>query len=194
MANRTAHVTIGVILGGAYIPIDFILINQTFGEGLKDIWLYFVIALLLAILGAEGPDFDVLYSFMSHRDLISHSAFYPGVVFGLSMWWRLTVNDPLVSCFIPFIIAYGSHLFLDYFPNIQIRDLKDGGLRIGEKKGTFLIHVPFIYEDRKGRKRKTMNVKWTERWLLGNAFLCTCMGLLLALARFYTFIDIPMFL
>ena len=191
MANRTAHVTIGILLGGAYIPIDFILINDTFGVQLGDIWLYFVIALLLAIIGAEAPDFDALYSFMSHRDIVSHSSFFPGVVFGLCMWWKLTVNDPLISCFIPFIIAYGSHLFLDYFPNINIRDLRNGELRIGEKKGTFLMHVPFIYKDRKGKERRTLNVKWTERWLLGNAFLCTCMGLLLALARFYTFADIP---
>ncbi len=73
LANRTAHVTIGIILGAAYIPIDFILINQKFGAGLSDIWLYWVIALLLAIIGAEGPDFDVLYNFMSHRDIVSHS-------------------------------------------------------------------------------------------------------------------------
>ncbi|MHA1156884.1 MAG: hypothetical protein ACTSQK_12320 [Candidatus Heimdallarchaeota archaeon] len=191
MANRTAHVTIGIILGAAYIPIDFIFINQKFGAGLSDIWLYWVIALLLAILGAEGPDFDVLYNFMSHRDIVSHSSFYPGIVFGLSMWWRVTANDPLISCFIPFIIAYGSHLFLDYFPNINIRDLRNGELRIGQKKGTFLMHVPFIFKDRKGKQRRTLNVKWTERWLLGNAFLCVCMALLLALARLYTIADIP---
>ena len=125
------------------------------------------------------------------RDLISHSALYPGVMFALSMWWRITMNDALVSCLIPFIIGYGSHLFLDYFPNIDLRDLHKGEIRIKEKKGAFLMHVPFIYKDRKGKVRRTLSVKHTEFWLLGNATLCTAMAVLLALARFYAELEIP---
>ncbi|MFW9924754.1 MAG: metal-dependent hydrolase [Candidatus Thorarchaeota archaeon] len=192
MANRTTHVSFGVFLGAAYIPIDFIIINQKFGvTSLSEIWLFWVIAILLAIIGSEGPDFDQLYSFMSHRDIVSHSAFYPGVIFGLCMWWRFTVNDPLVSSFIPFLIAYSSHLFLDYFPNINLRDLHKGEIRIGEKKGTFLMHVPFIYKDKDGKVRRTLGVKKTEWWLLSNSFLCIAMATLLALARLYADLDIP---
>jgi len=191
LANRTAHVSFGLFLGAAYIPIDFIIINQSFGTSIADAWYLWIIALLLAIIGAEGPDFDQLYSFMSHRDIVSHSAFYPGIIFGLSLWWRFSQNDPLVSCFVPFLIAYGSHLFLDYFPNINIRDLRNGELRIGEKKGTFLMHVPFIYKDRKGKLRRTLGAKKTEWWLLGNAFLCTVMACLLAIIRFIADLDIP---
>jgi hypothetical protein len=184
LANRTTHVTFGVILGAAYIPIDFLLINPGIGY-LQNAWLYWVVAVLLAILGSEGPDFDHLYSFMSHRDIVSHSAIYPGIMFGLCIWWKLTINDPLIGCFIPFMIAYASHLFLDYFPNIDLRKLSDGEIRIKEKKGTFLMHVPFIYKDRDGKERRTLDVKNTERWLLINAFLCSSMaGLLIAASYF----------
>ena len=187
MANRTAHVTFGAILAIIFIPIDIILINNNFGLLPVDTWFFYVIGFLLAIIGSEGPDFDQLYSFMSHRDIVSHSCIYPGIVFGVSMWWRITqyniAYDPLISIFIPFMIAYASHLFLDYFPNIQVRKLTDGALRIGEKKGTFLMHVPFIYKDRKGRTRRTLNVKGTEWWLLGNAFIIMSMASLTTIAH-----------
>ena len=191
LANRTAHVTVGLLLGAAYIPIDFIVINENFGTSLADAWYLWVIGLLLAIIGSEGPDFDQLYNFMSHRDIVSHSAIFPGIVFGLSLWWRFGHNDPLVSCFVPFLLAYGSHLFLDYFPNINVRDLRNGELRIGQKKGTFLMHVPFIYKDRKGKERRTLDVKKTEWWLLSNAFLCSSMAGILAVIRIIADLDIP---
>jgi hypothetical protein len=146
------------------------------------VWL---IAFLLAILGSEGPDFDVLYSFMSHRDIVSHSAIYPGIMFAFCMWRKVVDNPVLVSAFIPFMIAYSSHLFLDYFPNIDMRKLRDGKFRIKEKKGTFLMHVPFVYKNREGKVRRTLDVKGTERWLLTNAFLCFAMAMLLSLAKYY---------
>ena len=83
------------------------------------------------------------------------------------------------------MIAYSSHLFLDYFPNIDMRKLRDGQLRIKEKKGTFLMHVPFIYKNREGKIRRTLDVKGTERWLLINSALCFAMAMLLAFARYY---------
>lgn len=186
MANRTTHVTVGIILGLAYIPVEFFVISTAFTFSWVYWWLYWLIGLLLAMLGSEAPDFDALYGFMSHRDIVSHSAIYPGIIFGLCVWWRLTVNDPIIGCFIPFLIGYASHLFLDYFPNIQFRKLRDGGLRIGEKKGTFLMHVPFIYRDREGKTRRTLNVKQTEAWLLINSFLCVAMAVILAIMRYLT--------
>ncbi|MHA1127014.1 MAG: metal-dependent hydrolase [Candidatus Heimdallarchaeota archaeon] len=189
ISHRTAHVTIGVILGAAYIPVEFLVINSKLGIPLKHSWLYWVAALLLAIIGAEAPDFDHLYSFMSHRDIVSHSAIYPGIVFGLCIWWKLTVNNLLIGCFIPFLIAYSSHLVLDYFQNIDMKKLSDGELRIKEKKGYFLMHVPFIYKDREGKTRRTLSVKNTERWLLGNAFLCLAMAAVLAAASYFP--DVP---
>jgi len=186
LANRTAHVTFGFIVGAIYVPIEIIVINQNLGAMyLKETWLFWIIALLLTILGSEGPDFDQLYGFMTHRDVLSHSAIFPGMLFGVCMWWRLTVNHALVSAFIPYFLAYGSHLFLDYFPNINIRDLTNGTLRIGEKKGTFLMHLPFFYKSNDGKERRTLNVKKTETWLVINSFMCTAMGLLLATAKYY---------
>ncbi len=124
---------------------------------------------------------------MSHRDIVSHSAFYPGIVFGVTIYWRIAqyniVFDPLISVFIPYLIGYASHLFLDYFANIDLRKLKDGKLRIGQKKGTFLMHVPFIYKDRKGKTRRTLDVKGTEWWLLSNAFICMAMASLLTISH-----------
>ncbi len=185
MANRTAHVTIGVILGAAYIPVEFFIINKHNGIPFEYSWLYWVAAILLAIIGAEAPDFDHLYNFMSHRDILTHSSFYPGIIFGLCIWWKLTVNDPLIGCFIPYLIAYSSHLVLDYFPNIDMRKLSDGVLRISEKKGYFLMHVPFIFKDKDGKERRTLNVKNTERWLLGHSFLCLAMAAVLAAATYF---------
>ncbi|RLI71209.1 MAG: hypothetical protein DRP02_05530 [Candidatus Gerdarchaeota archaeon] len=186
LANRTAHVSFGFILGMIYIPIDIIVINNNLNfPYLKNTWPFWILALMLTILGSEGPDFDQLYNFMSHRDIITHSAFYPGIFFGIGIWFRLTTNHVLVTVFIPFLIAYASHLFLDYFPNIDTRDLYKGELRIKEKKGTFLMHMPFLFEDRKGKKRKTLDVKHTERWLLVNAVLTFAMAMLLSLAKYY---------
>ncbi|MHA1212587.1 MAG: hypothetical protein ACTSSH_09005 [Candidatus Heimdallarchaeota archaeon] len=184
MANRTAHVTVGLFIGAAYIPIDILLINK--GENPFSVtWPFWVIALLLTILGSEGPDFDQLYGFMSHRDFLTHSAFYPGLFFGVCMWFKITTNHFLVTAFIPYLLAYGSHLFLDYFPNIDVRKLKDGKFRIKEKKGTFLIHFPYYFKTKEGKERKTLSVKKTEAWLLVNAFLCTAMALLLAFVKYY---------
>lgn len=177
----------GMLLAAIYIPIDIIVINDNLNATyLWQTWMIWIIAFLLAIIGSEGPDFDVLYSFMSHRDIVSHSAIYPGILFAVGFWWKFTINHALVSAFIPFMIAYSSHLFLDYFPNIDMRKLRDGQLRIKEKKGTFLMHVPFIYKNREGKIRRTLDVKGTERWLLTNSFLCFAMAMLLAFARYYT--------
>ena len=74
-----------------------------------------------------------------------------------------------------------------------MRKLRDGELRIKEKKGTFLMHVPFVYKNKEGKIRRTLGVKGTERWLLTNAFLCFAMAMLLALARFYTALLTPIF-
>ncbi len=190
VANRTAHVTFGFIVGAAYIPIDIIVINQGLGaDYLRDTWLFWIIALLLTIIGSEGPDFDQLYSFMTHRDILSHSAFFPGLIFGVCMWWRITANHALVSAFIPFLFAYGSHLFLDYFPNINVRDLTNGKLRIGEKKGAFLMHLPFFFKDKNGKERRTLDVKKTETWVVINFLLCITMGLLLATTKY--FVNLP---
>lgn len=187
MANRTFHVSMGMLLAAIYIPIDIIVINDNLNATyLWQTWMVWIIAFLLAIIGSEGPDFDVLYSFMSHRDIVSHSAIYPGLLFAVGFWWKFTINHALVSAFIPFMIGYSSHLFLDYFPNIDMRKLRDGKLRIKEKKGTFLMHVPFIYKNREGKIRRTLDVKGTERWLLTNSFLCFAMAMLLAFARYYT--------
>lgn len=176
----------GILLGAIYIPIDIIVINENLNATyLWQTWMVWIIAFLLSILGSEAPDFDILYSFMSHRDIVSHSAIYPGLLFAVGFWWKFTINHALVSAFIPFMIAYSSHLFLDYFPNIDMRKLRDGQLRIKEKKGTFLMHVPFIYKNREGKIRRTLDVKGTERWLLINSFLCFAMAMLLAFARYY---------
>jgi hypothetical protein len=180
LANRTTHVTIGIILALTYIPIEFFVINEEY----PFTWVHWVTAILLAIIGSEGPDLDQLYSFMTHRDLVTHSAIFPGVVFGLCLWWRLEVNSALISCYIPFLLAYGSHLFLDFFPRIQFRDMFNKGIRISEKRGAFLIHVPFIYQTNDGKERKTLTVKRTEQWLLFNSFLCTVMSGILIATRF----------
>jgi len=186
LANRTAHVTFGVFLGLIYIPIDIIVINNNLNmPQLKNTWVFWLIALMLTILGSEAPDFDQLYNIMTHRDIVTHSSFYPAIIFAVGLWYRLTTNHALVSAFIPFLIAYSSHLFLDYFPNIDVRDLTKGEIRIKEKKGSFLMHVPFYYESREGKKRKTLNVKQTERWLLFNSALTLAMAMLLALAKYY---------
>lgn len=185
MANRTAHVTIGVFFGAIYIPLEFLVIHENLGMTLRESWLYWVAALLLAVIGAEAPDFDQLYGFMTHRDILTHSSIYPGIIFGLCLWWKLTVNNLLIGCFIPYLIAYSTHLVLDYFPNIDMRKLRDGKLRIKEKKGYFLMHVPFIYKDKDGKERRTLSVKNTERWLLFHAFLCYAMaGVLIASSYF----------
>ncbi|NHJ41134.1 MAG: hypothetical protein FK731_13970 [Asgard group archaeon] len=186
MANRTVHVTVGFILGIIYIPIDIIVINNGFNESnLSQTWLFWVIAILLSILGSEGPDLDQLYGFMSHRDIVTHSTLYPAIFFTVGMWWRITVNHALVSALIPFLIAFASHLFLDFFPNISLKDLADGNLRIGAKKGAYLVHLPFYYEDKKGKERKALSVKGTEWWLIINSLITCVMALLLATVNYY---------
>ena len=187
MANRTLHVTLGIIITMIYLPFDFIYVNGSYGMLLRDAWIYWVVAILLGLIGAEGPDFDQLYGFMSHRDIISHSILFPGAIFAMAMIWRITVeNNPIITAFIPFIMAYGLHLFIDIFPNIRIRDIPNKKIRISEKKGTYLMHLPFIYKNLKGKERHTLGVHQTEFWLIVNAILCSTMSLLISLARYYT--------
>ncbi|NHJ46985.1 MAG: hypothetical protein FK733_04275 [Asgard group archaeon] len=194
MANRTAHVTVGFILGAIYIPIDILIINNGFSLTLlRDTWLFWVIGLYLAILGSESPDLDHLLPFMSHRDIVTHSAFFPAILFSGGMWWKyriikdasLAVLNASITVIIPYLLAYGSHLFLDFFPNINIKDLANGEIRVKEKKGAFLMHLPFYVKDKKGKERKTLNVKGTEWWLIINSWLIGAMAALLAVAGYF---------
>ena len=162
------------------------------------------VGLFLSLFGSTLSDYDLLYKYLSpwhHRSAITHSALIPTIAL-LVYLYPTPLKDYaiLVVCF---MLGFASHLFLDYFPSVDIekliKEMKYGeaaeaivssfliGLTPVESlskedlkklSGTFNIHFP--QKILIGKKmRKTLTPKLTRIWLIFNTIIVLVYGILL---------------
>ncbi len=71
-------------------------------------------ALLITILGAHFPDFDLDFGRRFHRSPITHSALIPAILFAYHILYILDKTSLVLMAL--FFLGYASHLLLDIFP------------------------------------------------------------------------------
>ncbi len=135
------------IAGNYVIPI-----NRTLSSA--DI-LYLAVSFLLVLTGAEVADYDKAIMWMQHRDWFTHSSILPTIFAAIVMIFTMfNVGDPLQSLFynpgvsgilslimVPFVLGAASHLLLDWFPPIDVKELTSvkGSLEAGHQAADFFI-------------------------------------------------------
>jgi hypothetical protein len=162
------------------------------------------VGLFLSLFGSTLSDYDLLYKYLSpwhHRSVITHSALIPTIALLIYLYpTPLKDYAILVVCF---MFGFASHLFLDYFPSVDIekliKEMEYGkaaetiissfliGLTPVESlskedlkklSGTFNIHFP--QKILIGKKmRKTLTPKLTRIWLIFNTIIVLVYGILL---------------
>lgn len=163
-----------------------------------------IVGLFLSLFGSTLSDYDLLYKYLSpwhHRSAITHSALIPTIAL-LVYLYPTPLKDYaiLVVCF---MFGFASHLFLDYFPSVDIekliKEMKYGeaaeaivssfliGLtpveslskeNLKKLSGTFNIHFP--QKILIGKKmRKTLTPKLTRIWLIFHGIIVFAYGMLL---------------
>lgn len=158
--------------------------------------LWLTLGLLMAMIGAEAPDWDLLINWMHHRDIATHSVFIPLGITAIFFYQKITdladpTLRPLALVFVPFLLGFASHLLLDLFPSVDPeREVKEKGITkttatllggfvsgitgietIKALQGTYLIHLPFRMPVKSEKKDKFMEIRktfplHTSRWWL----------------------------
>lgn len=191
-----------------YIDINDVLPSP----GLPDMApLWFITGFLMALIGAEAPDWDLLLNWMHHRDIATHSIGIPLIITGTFLVQKtMTPDDPtlvLALIFAPFLFGFGSHLLLDLFPSVDPeREIKEKGITkttatllggfvsgltgvetIKALQGTYLIHLPFkmpVVSEKEGKyveMRKTYPKHLTRWWLFFNGLISGLLGIFLVI-------------
>ncbi len=158
--------------------------------------LWVVTAFLMALIGAEAPDWDLLLNWMHHRDVATHSVFIPlfiTITFLIQKYLAIPDDQSLILAlvFTPFFLGFASHLLLDLFPSVDPeKEIKEKGVTrttamlvggfvsgltgvetIKALQGTYLIHLPFKMPVKNKKKRDTWEMRrtlplHTSRWWL----------------------------
>ena len=140
------------IFGITSVPWFPIPINRTLTSA--DI-IYLALALILVLTGAEIADYDKAIMWMQHRDFITHSFVIPTIFAAIVMIYTVVqtgnplqallynpgVNNVLLIAMVPFLLGAASHLFLDYFPPINLKYLnrQERALEAGYQAADFYI-------------------------------------------------------
>ena len=148
---------------------------------------------IAAVLGAEFPDFDHLddnEKILSHRDVITHSAFIPLIVFVIDFLTAPVTDIHIIAWFIfLFNLGVASHLILDEWPVWKKGMAKNvlgwmaegltGASLVEKEEGTFLIHLHgFRVEEKTKRgkeksvEKKTMTKIQSRIWYFVNGAFC----------------------
>ena len=219
VASRRWHLFWGGLFAAGYLL--FYNINYPYLIGSVELSLLgIVVTLLVAIVGAEAPDWDLMVSWMQHRDILTHSAFIPVIIAGIVLIDTFMFNhtEPAIvrMVLVPFTLAFASHLFLDLFPNVDPeKELKKEGVThtaalllgsfisgltgvetIKALRGTYLIHLPFKMKVKSEKDvgewemRKTLPLHATRWWLFGNGIVTFILSVVLFLSVNYTSIVI----
>ncbi|MHA1303051.1 MAG: metal-dependent hydrolase [Candidatus Heimdallarchaeaceae archaeon] len=187
--NRKNH-----LIGGFSVWIITIFILYFIERGFFNGWdnaLWIVISLLCCLIGAELPDFDIIWKdVLHHRHFLTHSIILPGLL-SLTVIAVSNRTNFLLPVYGLFLIGNASHLILDLFPSWK--EDKDGKITdsnhvlawlspslTGKKlysalKGTYLIHFnPF-----KIKGKATINKTATRAWFVVNALLMVVWAVIL---------------
>ena len=208
MAAAKYHVLAGfvtfTIFGTAYfVHFTFFRVEPNLLALLSD-YKWITLGLFLSLFGSTLSDYDLLYKYLSpwhHRSAITHSALIPTIALLIYLYPTPLHNYAiLVVCF---MLGFASHLFLDYFPSVDIekqiekqehekaKKKVESSVRIGLKRvedlskedlkrlsGTFNIHFPQKIPIGK-KMRKTLTPKLTRIWLISNSIIVLAYGMLL---------------
>jgi len=165
---------------------------------------WITLGLFLSLFGSTLSDYDLLYKYLSpwhHRSVITHSALIPTIA--LLIYFYPTPLQDYAILVVCFMLGFASHLFLDYFPSVDIEKLIkkmkyveaveaiSSSLLIGltpveylskedfkKLSGTYNIHFP--QKILIGKKmRKTLTPKLTRIWLIFNSIIVFAYGMLL---------------
>ncbi|MHA1208920.1 MAG: hypothetical protein ACTSSA_06170 [Candidatus Freyarchaeota archaeon] len=117
--------------------------------------IYLAITLLLVLTGAEIADYDKAIMWMQHRDFLTHSCVIPTIfavivmVFTVvqigdpiqSLLFDTGVNNVLLIAMVSFILGAASHLLLDYFPPVNLKELhkEEKALEAGHEAADLFI-------------------------------------------------------
>lgn len=207
MANRKWHLITSIIIYIFYC-IVYWFVDTNYVSELPDIALLWVTTgFLLALIGAEAPDWDLLLNWMHHRDIGTHSALIPLFITSAFLIQKfIDETDPTLVfalIFTPFLLGFASHLLLDLFPSVDPeKEIKEKGITkttatllggfvsgltgietIKALKGTYLIHLPFrmpVKSEKKGEFveiRKTLPLKASRWWLFFNGLISGLLGI-----------------
>ncbi|UCG02082.1 MAG: hypothetical protein JSW11_21125 [Candidatus Heimdallarchaeota archaeon] len=209
MANRKWHLITAIIVFLIYIVIYW-FVNMNYISELKEISpLWIVTAFLMALIGAEAPDWDLLLNWMHHRDIATHSVFIP-LIIAITFFIQKFMGFPeeiliLALVFTPFFLGFASHLLLDLFPSVDPeKEVKEKGVTrttamlvggfvsgltgmetIKALQGTYLIHLPFKMPVKSEKERDTWEMRRTlplhasRWWLFFNGLITGLLGIFL---------------
>jgi hypothetical protein len=196
-------VTFAIFAAAYFIHFTFFRVEPNLLALLSD-YKWIALGLFLSLFGSTLSDYDLLYKYLSpwhHRSAITHSALIPTIALLAYLYPAPLRNYAiLVVCF---MLGFASHLFLDYFPSVDIEKLiKEmkyekavktitSSLIIGltpveylskedfkKLSGTYNIHFP--QKILIGKKmRKTFTPKLTRIWLILHMIIVLAYGVLL---------------
>ncbi|MFX0123424.1 MAG: hypothetical protein ACFFAE_07265 [Candidatus Hodarchaeota archaeon] len=196
MANRKWHLIAAIIVFLIYIVIYWFVDMNYISELIDISPLWVVTAFIMALIGAEAPDWDLLLNWMHHRDIATHSVFIPifiTITFLIQKFMAIPDDQSLILALIfsPFFLGFASHLLLDLFPSVDPeKEVKEKGVTrttamlvggfvsgltgvetIKALQGTYLIHLPFKMPVKSEKERDTWEMRRTlplhsSRWWL----------------------------
>ncbi|UJG39718.1 MAG: hypothetical protein K9W45_07560 [Candidatus Heimdallarchaeum aukensis] len=187
--NRKNHIIGGFFFWVVTIIILYFVEKDLFASWDNSLWI--VISALICIIGAEFPDFDIIWKeVFHHRYFLTHSAILPAIL-TLPVIAVSERTNFLLPVFGFFLIGNASHLLLDLFPSWK--EEKDGKIKddahamawlttglsgrelYSKLKGTYLIHFyPFSIKG-----KNTLNKKATRTWFVVNALLMISWAIIL---------------
>jgi membrane-bound metal-dependent hydrolase YbcI (DUF457 family) len=188
-------VTFTIFAVAYFIHFNFFSVKPSLLALLSD-YKWITLGLFLSLFGSTLPDYDLLYKYLSpwhHRSAITHSALIPTIA--LLVYFYPTPLHNYAILVVCFMLGFASHLFLDYFPSVDIEkliwktkyaeaaDAIISSLLIGltpverlskedlkKLSGTFNIHFPQKIPIGK-KMRKTLTPKLTRIWLISNGMI-----------------------
>jgi len=196
-------VTFAIFAVAYFVHFTFFRVEPDLLALLSD-YKWITLGLFLSLFGSTVSDYDLLYKYLSpwhHRSVITHSALIPTIALLAYLYpTPLRSYAILVVCF---MLGFASHLFLDYFPSVDIEKLikemkyEEAGKTITSSliigltpveylskedfkklSGTFNIHFP--QKILIGKKmRKTLTPKLTRIWLISNSIIILAYDMLL---------------
>jgi hypothetical protein len=196
-------VTFAIFAAAYFVHFSFFREEPSLLALLSD-YKWVTLGLFLSLFGSTLSDYDLLYKYLSpwhHRSVITHSALIPTTA--LLIYLIPTLVHSYAILVVCFMLGFASHLFLDYFPSVDIEKLiKEmkyaeasgaitSSLLIGltpvedlsnedRKKLSGTFNIQFPQKILIGKKmRKTLTPKLTRIWLIINGAVVSAYGVLL---------------